>query len=172
MDSSLLLPPPTTSAANKSSPSSSRGGPTNPLQTDRFRRMPESQLEHTQHAIEIFLLVHIWLESLLRVRSAEISQNSHLEAPKTLSNNAHPEGNHLFSTRLPVDVTLVPGLAGLGDVPDPKVTLVHKAGDKLDLCKCFRYFPLTCLMICNGEWYYLHAGHILFTQIETQRRYI
>ncbi|KAA0198673.1 hypothetical protein FBUS_06028 [Fasciolopsis buskii] len=133
MDSSLLLPPPTTSAANKSSPSSSRGGPTNPLQTDRFRRMPESQLEHTQHAIEIFLLVHIWLESLLRVRSAEISQNSHLEAPKTLSNNAHPEGNHLFSTRLPVDVTLVPGLAGLGDVPDPKVTLVHKAGDKLDL---------------------------------------
>ncbi|THD23083.1 hypothetical protein D915_006021 [Fasciola hepatica] len=134
MDPSLLLPPPTASGiVNKSSPSTSREGQKIPVRIDRFRRMPQSQVEHTQHAIEVFLLVHIWLESLLRVRSGESNRSLHLEASKSLLNNANADNSQLFSPRLSVDLSLVPGLAGLGDVPDPKVTLVHKAGDKLDL---------------------------------------
>ncbi|VDP86163.1 unnamed protein product [Echinostoma caproni] len=146
MDPSLLIPPTTASVLLEKSPSttsfsssSSRSSSisnlaqNNHTQIERSKRLPQSQMEHTQHAIGVYLLLHIWLESLLRVRSGEVNRSSQFEPSKLPSDNAAPDIEHLFSSRLPVDLASVPGLAGLGDVPDPKITLVHKTGDKLDL---------------------------------------
>ncbi|TGZ66150.1 hypothetical protein CRM22_005498 [Opisthorchis felineus] len=124
MDSSLLIPPLAASVL----PGASLPNVT--IRLGHWRHLPQVEMEHTQRAIGAYLLIYIWVESLLRARSSDDGHpHTHLGTIKRTNSECI-----LSSNRLVVDLTSMPGLAGLGNITDPKASsCVHKAGDKLDL---------------------------------------
>ncbi|KER28824.1 hypothetical protein T265_04431 [Opisthorchis viverrini] len=124
MDSSLLIPPLAASVLPGVSP------PNVTIRLGHWRHLPRVEMEHTQRAIGAYLLIYIWVESLLRARSSDDGHpHTHLGTTKLTNSECI-----LSSNRLAVDLASMPGLAGLGNITDPKASsCVHKAGDKLDL---------------------------------------
>ncbi|CAL8071499.1 unnamed protein product [Calicophoron daubneyi] len=134
VDSSILLTTPSaTVAPNPATPVASLSTSSHGARRDHGRHLPQSEVEHTQRAIGIYLFVHTWLESLLRTRPGEGRKPKEF-APRDKSSQPDSAQCSLFSEKLPLDLASLPGLSGLGDVPDSKSPAsVHKAGDKLDL---------------------------------------
>ncbi|KAA3672855.1 protein CLEC16A [Paragonimus westermani] len=125
VDSSLLIPPLTATVL----PCPSL--PLDKVHREHWRRLPRTETEHMQRAIGVYLLVHIWLESLLRTRT--VDQEKEAIGVLQPTSTVQP-GAMLFSFNRPVDFGVIPGLVGLCNISDPKTsTQIHKAGDKLDL---------------------------------------
>ncbi|KAF6768452.1 hypothetical protein AHF37_04602 [Paragonimus kellicotti] len=144
VDSSLLIPPLTATVLSCPSLSSDK------VHREHWRRLPRTETEHMQRAIGVYLLIHIWLESLLRTRTVDQEEEmvEALQPPSTVQ-----PGAMLFSFNRPVDFGVIPGLAGLCNISDPKAsTQIHKAGDKLDLCTLsFFHFRHFFVQICNYQ---------------------
>ncbi|KAF5401017.1 hypothetical protein PHET_05212 [Paragonimus heterotremus] len=125
VDSTLLIPPLTATVL----PCPSL--PLDKVHREHWRRLPRTETEHMQRAIGVYLLIHIWLESLLRTRTVDQEEEMVGAVQPT---STVQSGAVLFSFNRPIDFGVIPGLAGLCNISDPKTSAqVHKAGDKLDL---------------------------------------
>lgn len=129
LDPTLLIPQVTPTSGSSASVAAS-----GVAHCEYWRRLPHSDVEHTQRAIGVFLLLHVWLESLLRARPNEHQDETLPDATlhEVLESPSLPAP--LFSTNLFVDLAAIPGIAGLANIPDPRSSAqAHRAGDKLDL---------------------------------------
>ncbi|CAH8666267.1 unnamed protein product [Dicrocoelium dendriticum] len=128
LDPTLLVPQQPASLAPNSTPA------TGVAHREYWCQLPHSDVEHTQRAIAIYLLLHVWLESLLRARPNGHEDEPVLDEALSGSSESPSLPVPMFPTNLFVDLAAIPGIAGLANIPDPKSPAQsHRAGDKLDL---------------------------------------